>query len=188
MANVILINFNLLEFEPLAEYHALHAYVEKRYIEGCRNVVMIDEVQMRKGFEQAINGLHASEKYDIHIWRTIRFATQSLVRKARFGHVYENMVAIELMRRGWEVYVGVLYQKEVDFVAIMRDCRVYIQVSDDISQEATLERELDPLRRIRDAYPKCIIARTGHETTDWDGIKVIDLARWLMGESDGLTF
>ena len=98
------------------------------------------------------------------------------------------MVAIELMRRGWEVYVGVLYQKEVDFVAIMRDRRVYIQVSDDISQEATLERELDPLRRIRDAYPKCIITRTGHETTDWDGIKVIDLARWLMGESDGLTF
>lgn len=98
------------------------------------------------------------------------------------------MVAIELMRRGWEVYVGVLYQKEVDFVAIMRDRRVYIQVSDDISQEATLERELDPLRRIRDAYPKCIIARTGHETTDWDGIKVIDLARWLMGESDELTF
>lgn len=98
------------------------------------------------------------------------------------------MVAIELMRRGWEVYVGVLYHKEVDFVASMRDRRVYIQVSDDISQEATLERELDPLRRIRDAYPKRIITRTGCETTDWDGIKVIDLARWLMGESDELTF
>ena len=98
------------------------------------------------------------------------------------------MVAIELMRRGWEVYVGVLYHKEVDFVASMRDRRVYIQVSDDISQEATLERELDPLRRVRDAYTKRIITRTGYETTDWDGIKVIDLARWLMGESDELTF
>ena len=49
-------------------------------------------------------------------------------------------------------------------------------------------RELDPLRRIRDAYPKRIITRAGYETTDWDGIKVIDLARWLMGESGELTF
>lgn len=50
-ANVIHVNFNLLEFEPLAEYHALHTYVEKHYIEGCRNIVMIDEVQMCEGFE-----------------------------------------------------------------------------------------------------------------------------------------
>ena len=62
-------------------------------------------------------------------------------KKLDFGHVYENMVAVELMRRGWEVCVSVLYQKEV-----------YIQVSDDISQEATLERELDPLRQY--AQPK----------------------------------
>lgn len=48
-------------------------------------------------------------------------------------------------------------------------------------------KKLDPLRRIRDAYPKCVIARTGHETTDWDGIKVVDLARWLMGESGDLA-
>ena len=72
----------------------------------------------------------------------------------------------------------------MDFVAVKRDRRVYIQVSDDISQEKTFEREMDPLSRIRDAYPKCVIARTGHETTDWDGIKVIDLARWLMGQAD----
>lgn len=91
MANVILINFNLLEFEPLAEYHALHAYVEKRYIEGCRNVVMIDEVQMCKGFEQAINSLRASEKYDVHIWRTIRFATLSLERKSSISVMYTRI-------------------------------------------------------------------------------------------------
>ena len=64
-ANIIRINFNLLEFEPLMQYRALHDYVEKHFVEGCNNVVIIDEVQMCEGFEKAINSLHASEKYDI---------------------------------------------------------------------------------------------------------------------------
>lgn len=352
-ANIIHINFNLLEFESLMEYHALCSYVEAHFVKGCNNVVMIDEVQMCDGFEKAVNSLHASEKYDIYVTgsnafllsgdlstlftgrtfevevfpfslaefsqyheiaspdealarylreggmpgsyvypderarfiyisdvlntlvlrdvkqkyrirnaeqlkRTCEFLMDNIgnvsslknmatalsqaglkisdktlaayidhlcnafafyrvrrfdvsgkkylstgdkyyladhsfryaqlgTRKLGFGHVYENMVAIELLRRGWEVYVGVLYQKEVDFVAIKRGQRIYIQVSDDISQASTFEREITPLRKIRDAYPKAIIAKTGHETTDWDGIKVIDLARWLMGEANELS-
>ena len=67
VANIIRINFNLLEFEPISEYHALHNYIEKRYIDGVSNFVMIDEVQLCEGFERAINSLHASEKYDIYI-------------------------------------------------------------------------------------------------------------------------
>lgn len=117
-----------------------------------------------------------------HSFRYAKLGT----RRLDFGRIYENMVAIELMRRGWEVYVGVLYQKEVDFVAAKQGQRLYIQVSDDISQESTFEREITPLRKIRDAYPKAIIAKTGHETTDWDGIKVIDLGRWLMGQTGEL--
>ena len=351
-ANIIRINFNLLEFEPLMQYRALHDYVEKHFVEGCNNVVIIDEVQMCEGFEKAINSLHASEKYDIYIIgsnafllsndlstlftgrtfevevfpfslaefaqyheitspdealtrylreggmpgsylypderarfvyisdvldtlvlrdvrqkyrirnaeqlkRTCEFLMDNVgnisslksmaatlsqaglkindktlaayidhlcdafafyrvrrfdvagkkylstgdkyyladhsfryaklgTRRLDFGRIYENMVAIELMRRGWEVYVGVLYQKEVDFVAAKQGQRLYIQVSDDISQESTFEREITPLRKIRDAYPKAIIAKTGHETTDWDGIKVIDLGRWLMGQTGEL--
>ena len=351
-ANIIRVNFNLLEFEPLMQYRALYSYIEAHFVEGCDNVVMIDEVQMCEGFEKAVNSLHASEKYDIYVtgsnafllsgdlstlftgrtfevevfpfslaefaqyhgitspdealarylreggmpgsylypderaryaylsdvfdtlvlrdvkqkyrirsaeqlkraceflmdnignvsslknmaaelsraglkisdktlaayidhlcnafafYRVRRFDVsgkrylasgdkyyladhsfryaQLGTRKLDFGHIYENMVAIELLRRGWEVYVGVLYQKEVDFVAIKQGRRIYIQVSDDISQESTFEREISPLRKIRDAYPKAIIARTGHETTDWDGIKVIDLARWLMGTKEGV--
>ena len=345
---IISINFNLLKFEKLKEYHALNDYIESKYIEGMKNFILIDEVQMCDGFERTINSLHASEKYDIYVtgsnafllssdlatlftgrtfeielfpfsfkeflkfyrytdldeafkkyileggmsgsylydnekdkykyilevyktlilrdinekykirnedlldsltnfmmdnisnMTSVRNITNSLKRSddtlnhktigsyiqylcnsflfykvkrydiqgkrylesqdkyylvdptfkyaklgrknMNYGRNYENIVAIELLRRGYEIYVGELYNCEVDFVAMKRDEKIYIQVSDNIDDDKTLEREVRPLLKIKDAYPKVIIARTKHEDYTYEGIIIKDIANWLAKE------
>ena len=344
-ANVIHINFNLPEFEKLNEYRALYDNINSRYKEGVENFVLIDEIQMCDNFEKAINGLHASERFDIYITGSNAFLLSSdlatlftgrtfeikvypfsfaeyvkyygytdlytafdsyvteggmagsyvykdqqakydyiqevfnslIVRDIRtkykirntalmdrlvdflmdnisnltsprkisdtfnsfkdktnhntvgaymqylcnafafykvrrydikgkkylsttekyylcdhsfryaklgtknmdYGRVLENIVAIELLRRGYEVYAGVLYKKVVDFVAIKRDEKIYIQVSDNITDEKTFQREVSPLLSISDAYPKMVIARTRHDDYQYEGVKVVDIANWL---------
>lgn len=344
-ANIIHINFNLPEYDELTEYRPLYDRINAEYKEGADNFVLIDEIQMCNNFEKAINGLHASEKFDIYITGSNAFLLSSdlatlftgrtfeikvypfsfaeyvryfeytdlfeafdryvreggmsgsyvykdqeakydyieevfntlIVRDIRrkyrirstalmdriadflmdnisnitsarsiadtfnshkdkinhktvgaymqylcnafafykvrrydikgkkylssnekyylsdhsfryaklgtknmdYGRVLENIAAIELLRRGYEVYAGVLYKKEVDFVAIKRDEKIYIQVSDNISDEKTFEREVSPLLSIQDAYPKMLIARTRHDTCQYEGIKIVDIANWL---------
>lgn len=101
-------------------------------------------------------------------------------RNTDTGRTLENMVYLQLLYDGWEVSVGALRVGEIDFVARKDERCVLIQVTDDMREAATLERELRPLRSAKVAYPKVVIVRTGDYPTDYDGIRVIKLRDFLL--------
>ncbi len=97
------------------------------------------------------------------------------------GHILENVVYMELLKRGYNVSIGKIQDKEVDFIATKADKKIYIQVTESIMQENTRDRELQPLKRINDNYEKILLTTDNLFTnTDDEGIKIINLIDWLL--------
>lgn len=96
------------------------------------------------------------------------------------GHVLENIVYLELIRRGYKVYIGKVDDNEVDFVAENKDGRIYYQVAYTVREEETLTRELKSLQKINDHYPKYILTMDMDPKTNYDGIIKMNVLDWLL--------
>ena len=100
-------------------------------------------------------------------------------RNMDYGRALENIVYLELLRRGFEVYVGKVGDLEVDFIAMRGNEKMYVQVSTDISDSETFRREITPFEKIKDAYPRILLARTRQPEYDYEGLRIANLADWL---------
>ncbi len=100
------------------------------------------------------------------------------------GHILENVVYLELLRRGYDVYVGKIDNYEVNFVAQNHKGTIYYQVALTVRDEKTLQRELRPLQAIRDHYPKVILTMDEDPEIQYDGIRRINARDWLLGLTD----
>lgn len=96
------------------------------------------------------------------------------------GHILENVVYLELLRRHYDVYVGKIDDAEVDFVAQTQDGNTYIQVAASVRDEQTLQRELRPLKAVKDNYPKLILTLDDDPPGDYNGITRMNALDWLM--------
>jgi predicted AAA+ superfamily ATPase len=96
------------------------------------------------------------------------------------GYILENVVYFELLRRGYDVSIGKTGDKEVDFIAISPDEKIYYQVTETMSGERTRERELDPLRSINDNYEKVVLSMDRSFVNSYEGIKIKNIVDFLL--------
>ena len=100
-------------------------------------------------------------------------------KNADIGHILENIVYLELLRRGYTVDIGKVDDKEIDFIATIGGDKVYYQVSASILDPTTFEREIAPLKKVADHYPKFILSMDELPMDD-DGIKQVNIVDFLL--------
>ncbi|MBR3132926.1 MAG: ATP-binding protein, partial [Clostridia bacterium] len=173
------ISDNIEGLEKNNSYNTVSAYVE----------ALIDSFIVYKANRYDIKGkefLKTQEKY-YAIDIGLRYYMLGQGSGRDMGHILENIVYLELLRRGYKVYIGKYDDLEVDFVAKNSENTFYYQVAL-TTREATaghsliLERELAPLKKIDDNYPKYILTLDDDLDADFDGIKKINVLDWLLEE------
>lgn len=100
------------------------------------------------------------------------------------GHILENIVYLELIRRGFKVFVGKVDDAEIDFVAQNQEGNTYIQVAATCREETTLQRELRPLKALKDNYPKLLLTLDEDPVADYEGIKRMNALDWLLSTGE----
>ncbi len=103
-------------------------------------------------------------------------------RDADRGHILENIVFLELLRRDYRIYIGKFGDTEVDFIAEKPDKKVYIQVTESMAAKETRDRELRPLQAINDNYEKTVLSMDRDFIQSYEGIRSINLIDWLLAE------
>ncbi len=131
-------------------------------------------------------------RYDIHgkaVLKTLpkHYVVDTGLRKylagyrgGDMGFVFENAVYLQLLFEGWAVHVGKLYRSEVDFVAVKDGRTMYVQATDEMSSGSTRERELAPLKAIRDNHEKLVVVRQGDEAEEVDGIRIVPAREFFL--------
>ena len=98
------------------------------------------------------------------------------------GHILENIVYLELLRRGYNVYIGQNDSNEIDFIADKPNETLFIQVSLSLRNESTFEREITPLKALNNSYPKIILTMDESPVKNEDGIQIKYVLDWLLGK------
>ena len=104
------------------------------------------------------------------------------IRDRDSGHVIENVVYFELLRRGYDVSIGKIGNSEVDFIATSADEKLYVQVTESMQSEDVRNRELAPLKKIQDNYEKIVLSLDPSLDSSYEGIKSRNLIEWLLAE------
>ena len=173
------ISVNIEGVEKNSSYNTIANYID----------ALIDSYLIFKANRYDIKGrefLKTQEKYyAVDIGLRYYMLGQSSAKD--MGHILENVVYLELLRRGYEVYIGKYDELEVDFVAKKPENTVYYQVAlttrtEENAKNTILDRELAPLKRINDNYPKYILTLDDDLDADFDGIKKINVLDWLLEE------
>lgn len=170
------ISDNIEGLDKKSSYNTISNYVE----------ALIDSFLLFKVNRYDIKGkelLKTQEKY-YAVDMGLRYFMLGQNSNNDMGHILENIVYLELIRRGYKVYIGKYDELEVDFVAIKPEETIYYQValttrSDD---NKVLDRELKPLKKIKDSYPKYLLTLDEDLDANYDGIKKINALDWLLDE------
>lgn len=163
------------------------------YLKSQKMSIGVETVQNYLSYLCSTFALHKVQRYDIKGKRILELHEKYYLgdiglRHALLGYsdadiaaMLENLVFLELKRRGYELFIGKFGTKEIDFIATKAEKRLYIQVAYLLASEQTIEREFSPLLSIKDNYPKYVLSMDTIFGSDYEGIKRLNLVDFLLG-------